>query len=128
MLDPARERYVNLATFRKNGKEVLRRAGLSELFPVIVDGVVAAELGLKGKPNPDIFIKAAELLGVEPARSVVVEDAVSGVQAGRKGAFGLVLGIDRGGNRDALEQSGADVVVEDMAEITIEEMAKRTGH
>jgi beta-phosphoglucomutase family hydrolase len=118
---------VAMVTSSKNGSEVLRRAGLDDLFEVRVDGVVAAELGLKGKPDPDIFVKAAEMLGVEVSGSVVVEDAVSGVQAGQRGRFGLVIGIDRGGNREALEQNGADLVLEDMGEMTIEQIGERLG-
>jgi beta-phosphoglucomutase family hydrolase len=122
---------IAMVTSSKNGEEVLRRAGLFELFEVHVDGVVAAKLKLKGKPNPDIFVKAAEMLGVEKSASVVVEDAVSGVQAGRRGDFGLVVGIDRGGNRQALADNGADVVVNDMEEMPIDRMetmlAERAG-
>jgi alpha,alpha-trehalase len=104
----------------KNCAPVLRAAGLSDLFDVRVDGVESARLGLKGKPDPDIFTKAAELLGVEPARAVVFEDAVSGVQAGRAGGFGWVIGVDRVGAREVLLESGADTVVSDLREIPTE--------
>lgn len=101
----------------RNCLAVLRSAGIEELFEVRVDGVVAEEMKLSGKPAPDTFLKAAELLGVEPARAVVVEDAVSGVQAGRAGGFGLVIGVDRKGDPDALAENGADIVVRDLEEL-----------
>jgi len=100
-----------------NCATILRAAGLETLFDVRVDGAVAAERGLPGKPAPDTFLEAARELGVEPARAVVVEDAISGVQAGRRGAFGLVVGIARHDEPERLLQEGADVVVTDLAEI-----------
>lgn len=105
-----------VVTSSANATLVLRGAGLDEFFPVRVDGQVAARLGLRGKPDPDPYCKAAELLGVVPARAVVVEDAVSGITAGRRGGFGLVIGVDRHSQREALLEAGADVVVEDLAE------------
>lgn len=93
---------------------VLRRAGLLDLFPVWVTGVEAGQLGLPGKPEPDTFLEAARQLGVEASSAVVFEDAVSGVQAGRAGGFGLVVGVDRTGSGDELAANGADVVVEDL--------------
>ncbi len=101
----------------KNCAAVLRSTGLAELFCVRVDGVEAERFGLSGKPDPDIFLKAAELLGVDPARSVVLEDAVSGVQAARAGGFGWVVGVDRGGAREALLANGADTVATDLREL-----------
>ncbi|NIN70377.1 MAG: beta-phosphoglucomutase family hydrolase [Gemmatimonadetes bacterium] len=101
----------------KNCATVLRAAGLTDLFDIRVDGVESARLGLEGKPAPDIFLKAAELLDVEPARAVVFEDAVSGVQAGRAGGFGWVIGVDRVGGREALLANGADTVVSDLREV-----------
>lgn len=100
----------------RNARPVLRAAGLGDRFEHVVDGVTIVEEGITGKPAPDMFLRAAELLGVEPAEAVVVEDASSGVAAGAAGDFALVLGVDRGGNRDALLAAGADVVVEDLAE------------
>jgi beta-phosphoglucomutase family hydrolase len=100
-----------------NCEEVLRAAGILDLFEARVDGLVASELHLHGKPAPDTFLKAAEMLGVSPARAVVVEDALAGVQAGRAGGFGLVVGVDREGAGDALQARGADVVVTDLAEL-----------
>ena len=79
--------------------------------------MVASRLKLAGKPAPDTFLKAAEQLGVEPQRAVVVEDAISGVQAGRNGGFGLVIGVDRKGGGQALRENGADVVVTDLKEL-----------
>ena len=100
-----------------NCEDVLRVAGILDLFEVRVDGVVASTLGLPGKPAPDTFLKAARMLGVSPARAVVVEDAIAGVRAGRAGGFGLVVGVDREGSGDALRTEGADVVVTDLAEL-----------
>lgn len=105
-----------VVTSSKNCSEVLRAARMDGLFDAQVDGVVAADLDLPGKPAPDTFLEAARRLGVRPERAVVVEDAISGVQAGRAGGFGLVIGVDRGGSREALARNGADVVVSDLAE------------
>jgi beta-phosphoglucomutase family hydrolase len=100
-----------------NCEDVLRATGIYDLFDVHVDGHVATRLHLPGKPAPDTFLKAAELLGVSPDRAVVVEDAIVGVQAGRAGCFGLVIGIDRGGSADALRANGADVTLTDLGEL-----------
>lgn len=100
-----------------NCEQVLRAAGILELFDVLVDGLVASELKLPGKPEPATFLKAAEMLSTKPARAVVVEDAIAGVQAGRAGGFGLVIGVDREGNENILRTHGADVVVADLAEL-----------
>lgn len=105
----------------KNCERILKRAGVEDLFEVRVDGVVLHDLGRPGKPAPDMFVEAAERLGVEVGNSVVFEDAISGVQAGRAGHFGLVIGIDRKGGamtKDLAEQ-GADVVVSDLEELTL---------
>jgi beta-phosphoglucomutase family hydrolase len=101
----------------RNTREVLAATGLEELFEVRVDGVVAGERGLRGKPAPDTFLAAAEDLGVEPERAAVFEDALAGVEAGRAGAFGWVVGIDRAGHAEALRRHGADVVVPDLSEL-----------
>ena len=82
----------------------------------MVDGNTLVEEHLAGKPDPAMFLHAAGCLGVAPARAVVVEDAISGAAAGRAGNFGFVLGVDRGGNREALIAAGADLVVEDLGE------------
>lgn len=101
----------------RNCETVLEAAGIESLFDTRVDGVVAAELGLPGKPAPDTFLEAARRLGVSPERAVVVEDALLGVEAGRDGRFGLVVGVDRAGQADALAEHGADIVVTDLAEL-----------
>jgi HAD superfamily hydrolase (TIGR01509 family) len=100
----------------KNARRVLAAAGLAERFEVVVDGLIAAHHGIPGKPRPDTFWFAADQLGVEPSRCVVIEDALSGVQAGRAGEFALVVGVDRGDQADALAAAGADVVVSDLAD------------
>ena len=101
----------------RNAREVLEAAGLADRFAVVADGVVATERGIPGKPAPDLFLAAAEELGVRPDKAVVVEDALSGVAAGRAGGFGLVVGVDRGAGREALAANGADVVVSDLGEL-----------
>jgi len=108
---------LGVASSSKNCKAVLESVGLFSLFEARVDGQVSAELDLQGKPEPDIFIKACEFLGTTPADSIVVEDAVSGVQAGAKGGFGLTLGVAREENSRELSQHGADVVVTDLEEV-----------
>ncbi|MEP7204143.1 MAG: HAD-IA family hydrolase [Ilumatobacteraceae bacterium] len=100
----------------KNAGTVLRAAGIADRFVTVVDGRVAIEQHLRGKPDPATFVYAAEHLGVTSAQAAVVEDASSGVAAGRAGDFLLVVGVDRGGNRAALVAAGADVVVDDLDE------------
>lgn len=95
----------------ENAATVLLAARLTEMFDVRVDGLDAARLGLRGKPAPDTFLEAARRLGARPHRCVVLEDALAGVRAGRAGRFGLVVGVDRVGDADALRASGADLVV-----------------
>lgn len=102
----------------RNCEAVLAAAGLRDLFPVRVDGVVAGELGLPGKPDPAVFLEAARRLGVEPAQAVVVEDAEAGVEAGRRGGFALVIGLDRSGSGH-LDGHGADVVVANLSEVEL---------
>jgi len=111
---------VGIATSSKNCVLILKKAGITNLFETRVDGVVSTELGLKGKPEPDIFTTASDTLGVKYHRAIVVEDAVSGVQAGRKGNFGLVIGVARENNAHELKANGADVVVEDLLEVTVD--------
>ena len=101
----------------RNARPVLEAAGLAPRFDVVVDGVVAAQEHLDGKPAPDLFLHAAQQLGVDKARAVVMEDAVSGVAAGRAGPFGLVVGVDRGAGEEALREHGADIVVADLGEL-----------
>ena len=108
---------VGVASSSKNCEAVLRAAGLLDLCETRIDGVVSAQLGLNGKPAPDIFTTAADELGVPYDRAVVVEDAVSGVQAGVAGNFGLVLGVAREDNEESLWRAGADLVVSDIGEL-----------
>lgn len=98
-----------------NAVSVLSAAGISDLFDVRVDGIVALEHGLPGKPYPDTYLFAAEQLSVQPQQAAVFEDALSGVQAGRAGGFALVVGVDRLNQEELLRQNGADVVVKDVA-------------
>ncbi|MBQ0878707.1 MULTISPECIES: beta-phosphoglucomutase family hydrolase [Streptomyces] len=100
-----------------NTRDVLRSIDAERLFDVRVDGVVARERGLPGKPRPDTFLAAARDLGVEPSRAAVFEDALAGMDAGRSGHFGYVVGVDRVGQTDALYAHGADRVVKDLAEL-----------
>jgi beta-phosphoglucomutase family hydrolase len=100
-----------------NCADVLRAAGIADLLEIRVDGVVAAAQGLRGKPEPDTFLAAARLLGVEPERAAVFEDAVAGVQAGRAGGFGAVIGVDRVDHADELRAGGASIVVKDLSEL-----------
>jgi beta-phosphoglucomutase family hydrolase len=97
--------------------DVLRAAGMEDLFEVRVDGVSADREHLRGKPAPDTFLAAARGLGVEPSACAVFEDALAGVEAGRAGGFGFVVGIDRAGRGDALRANGADVVVADLSDL-----------
>jgi beta-phosphoglucomutase family hydrolase len=115
---------VGVATSSKNCVPILQRAGIANLFETHVDGVVSAELGLKGKPEPDIFTTASDNLGVKHPRAIVVEDAVSGVQAGARGNFGLVIGVARENNACELKTHGADVVVADLSELTVDKINK----
>jgi beta-phosphoglucomutase family hydrolase len=100
-----------------NCKDVLAAAGIADLFDEIVDGIVAGEQNLKGKPAPDTFVYAARAFGLEPADAAVFEDALAGVAAGRAGRFSFVVGVDRVGQRDALAEHGADLVVDDLGEL-----------
>lgn len=100
-----------------NTREVLRSIEAERLFDVRIDGVVARERGLPGKPHPDTYLAAARDLGVEPSHAAVFEDALAGMEAGRAGHFGYVVGVDRVGQADALQAHGADRVVKDLAEL-----------
>ena len=123
-------RYVRRAgvktavvTSSQNCQMVLHAAGIDDLFDVRVDGEVIAAHGLAGKPAPDSYLKAAEMLRVPPESAVVLEDALSGVQAGARGGFGLVIGVDRKGDADELKANGADVVIKDLAELLTWDLA-----
>jgi len=119
LVEQLRSRGIRTAVVSasKNCKVVLEAARISHLFDQVVDGEVAERLRLPGKPQPDTFLVAAERLGVVPERAVVVEDAISGVQAGRAGGFGLLIGVDRKGDPESLRQGGADIVVRDLSEL-----------
>ena len=116
-VEAARRRGLKTAVVSasKHCQDVLESAGIDGLFDVRVDGVVAAAEHLAGKPAPDTFLAAARALGVEPEQAVVFEDALAGVDAGRAGHFGYVVGVDRVGQAAALRDHGADVVVTDLA-------------
>jgi beta-phosphoglucomutase family hydrolase len=100
-----------------NTHDVLQAAGFADEFDHVIDGVVAEREHLKGKPAPDTYLAGARQLDVEPAAAAVFEDALAGVQAGRAGGFGFVVGVDRVGQADALREHGADIVVKDLAEL-----------
>ncbi|MFV1990386.1 MAG: HAD-IA family hydrolase, partial [Acidimicrobiales bacterium] len=102
---------IGLITSSRNASVVLEAAGVGDIFDVTIDGEVAAERGLPGKPSPAVFLTAAGDLGVDPPRAVVVEDAIAGVAAGRAGGFGLVMGVARHGNTVELLTAGADLAV-----------------
>ena len=101
----------------KNCRAVLAAAGIEDLFEVRVDGIASDERRLRGKPAPDMFLDAADALGVDPRHCAVFEDAVAGVEAGRAGGFGWVVGVDRIGQAEALRRHGADRVVGDLSEL-----------
>ncbi len=108
---------VAVVTSSRNGREVLEAAGVAQLFDATVDGIVARECWLDGKPSPDTYLEAARRVGARPERAAVVEDAVSGIEAGRAGRFGLVVGVSRDGNPRLLQRAGADLVVSDLSEL-----------
>ncbi len=105
-----------VVTSSRNGRHVLEAAELHHLFDARIDGLDSAELELRGKPAPDIFLEAARRLGVEPGEAIVLEDAAAGVEAGRAGHFGLVVGVARDGGR-GLSEHGAHVVVHDVRKV-----------
>jgi beta-phosphoglucomutase family hydrolase len=109
--------HIGVVTSSANGEAVLRAANLERFVEARIDGVVISERHLNGKPAPDSFIAGARALGVEPRLAAVFEDALAGVQAGRVGEFGYVVGVDRAHQAEALRKHGADVVVEDLAEL-----------
>lgn len=108
-----------VVTASRNAEQVLEAAGLGGLFPVRVDGVESARLSLPGKPSPAVFLEAARRLEVSPRRTAVVEDAVSGVQAGHDGGFGLVIGVGDGSHAESLTAAGADVVLSDLGDVSV---------
>jgi beta-phosphoglucomutase family hydrolase len=118
-VEQAREQGLRRAVVSSsaNTREVLASVGIEQLFEAVVDGVVAEREGLAGKPAPDTFLAGASALGVEPRQAAVFEDALAGVEAGRAGDFGCVVGVDRTGQADALAEHGADMVVGDLSEL-----------
>jgi alpha,alpha-trehalase len=111
---------VAVVTASRNCDLILHAAGIADLFDARVDGVEAARLALAGKPDPDTFLEAAARLHCEPARTAVLEDAIAGVRAARRGDFGLVIGVDRDGAPEALREAGADVVLSDLCEVRVD--------
>lgn len=109
---------IAVVSSSRNARAVLTASGLADRFEVVIDGEVAAAEDLAGKPSPATFVEAARRLGVPPERAVVFEDATSGVKAGHDGAFGLVVGVDRGAGEQALRSAGADVVVRELDELS----------
>jgi len=100
-----------------NTREVLEVTGLDKFVQQRVDGVTMRDEHIEGKPAPDSYLRAAELLGVQPAEAAVFEDALAGVEAGKRGNFGCVVGVDRVGQAEALRRNGASIVVTDLAEL-----------
>ena len=117
--EAAREQGMRRAVVSSstNCRDVLAAAGIDQLFEEVIDGVVAEREGLAGKPAPDTFLAGARKLGAEPAQAVVFEDALAGVEAGRAGGFGFVVGVNRHGAAGALREHGADLVVDDLAQL-----------
>ena len=106
---------VAVVSSSKNAEEVLTAAGIRDRFEVVMDGVIAERDGLASKPAPDVFLEGARMLGVDPARSAAIEDAISGARSASVGGFALVVGVDRGVGPEALREAGADVVVDDLS-------------
>jgi beta-phosphoglucomutase family hydrolase len=111
-----------LGTSSRHGGRIMGMTGITHLFDFIGDGNTILERSLRGKPSPDLFLEAAGELGLAPSRISVVEDAVAGVEAGRRGGFARVIGVNRGDNHEALEEAGADMVVDDLAELSAEDL------
>jgi HAD superfamily hydrolase (TIGR01509 family) len=118
---------VGLATSSKNGAAILSATRTTNLFDTVVDGNVSERMGLKGKPEPDIFTAASDNMRVPYGRAVVVEDAVTGVRAGVAGGFALVIGVARSNNAGELYEHGADVVVRDLAEASVDQIGRWVG-
>lgn len=116
-----------LISSSKNCKHIIESAGIEDLFEVRVDGITSVEENLKGKPHPDIFLRANELMGVDKSQTIVIEDAILGVKAGKKGGFSLVVGVARDGEEDALYEAGADIVVKKLTELKGKNMMPKQG-
>lgn len=117
----ARDFMTAVVSSSKSMRAILDAVHIRNLFDTEVDGADIDRLGLKGKPNPDPFLEAASRLHVPPRRAIVVEDAIAGVEAGHRGGFGCVIGVDRAGDQAALQRAGATLVVTDLAEIEVDE-------
>jgi trehalose 6-phosphate phosphatase len=119
MIDRWKKENIKLAVISssKNCKYILEKSGLEDRFDVRVDGITLIEENLKGKPEPDMFVKAAEYLGVNVEETIIIEDAIQGVQAGQKGRFAFVVGVARNGKEEALKKAGADIVVKKLTEL-----------
>lgn len=109
-----------VASSSKNCAAILRASGLDRLIDARTDGLDLDRLGLQGKPDPALFLEAARRVGVQPDRAIVFEDALAGVEAGRRGAFGRVVGVDRGGQAEALLERGADIVIQSLHDVDVE--------
>jgi beta-phosphoglucomutase family hydrolase len=118
---------TGIVSASRNCRAVLSRAGLTDFFDASVDGVVAGELGLPGKPDPAVYLEATDRLRTPPERSVVIEDALAGVEAGRRGGFGLVVGVDGAGHSQELLDHGADVVVSDLTTVRVAPPGRAAG-
>jgi alpha,alpha-trehalose phosphorylase len=116
---------TGVVTSSRHGRQILHSAAIETLFDSRLDGIDLETRELKGKPDPDAFLACAKELAAPPIRSVLIEDAIAGVQAGRRGGFGLIVGVDRGGNRAALASHGADVVVADLGELGVADLVAR---
>ncbi len=127
LIEALRRRGIKtgLITSSRHGRETVEAAGIGRLFDARLDGVDLDERRPAGRAAPDLFVTCAEALGTTPDRAIVFEDALAGVEAGRRGGFGLVVGVDRGGNGAALERAGADVVLRDLGEIDPDQLAAR---
>ena len=108
---------IGVVSSSKNAEEVLQVAGIRDRFPVVMDGVIAERDHHASKPAPDVFVEGARMLGVDPARSVAVEDALSGVKSAVAAGYGLVIGVDRGVGAEDLREAGAHIVVQDLEEL-----------
>ena len=110
---------IAVASSSENCAAILRAAGLDRLIDARIDGLDAEELGLPGKPDAALFLEAARRLGIHPSRAVLFEDALAGVEAGRRGGFGRVIGVDRGHQADALREHGADNIVQSLLQVEV---------
>jgi len=113
---------VGVASSSMNCRFILHKTGFIELFDAVIGGIISKEIGLKGKPHPDIFLLTAENLDARPNQCLLVEDAISGVEAGKNGNFGLVIGVARNGDTQELQARGADITVEDLSEVSFEDV------